>query len=200
MYNHQFIEPLAAARFTCCSSLIEAARSGNTRDVHSFLVWHGGDPNKQDLDGKSAVHHACNKGHIDAVRILVVDHQGDVSLQDNQGKTPLHYAAMQGHTRVCRLLIEQGALLYLLDNDGKTAVDLAREQGHDTLADTLDIAQQNQLADLQSSFLDVVSSDAAQIISDFAGHKWQHAPAVRKPLPKASPNTRNWCSCLFCCN
>ncbi|MEM7402680.1 MAG: ankyrin repeat domain-containing protein [Myxococcota bacterium] len=171
MHAGQLLQPPVAARFPSCVNLIEATQVGDIKDVQGFLVWHDADPNEQDSHGKSAVHHACEQGDTIIVRILV-DNCGDLHVQDNQGKTPLHYAAAGGYAEVCRLLMQQGALLYLLDHDGNTPIDLAKKQGHDTLVKTLHSAQQKQLAILQSALLQVTSPDIAQIISEFAGHKW----------------------------
>lgn len=199
MYGGQFLKPLAISRAADDVSLIQTVRTGSAQDVQSFFLWRGGNPDVQDRYGKSSVHYACERGNAKIVRVLIIGREANVHIQDNTEKTPLHYAAAGGHTQVCLLLLEQGALLYLLDSDGNTAVDLARDNGHDTLAETLHVAQQNQLAVLQSAFKRLVSSDIADVISEFAGHRWQHAPATVTPIQKPATKKCSPCSWFFCC-
>ena len=47
--------------------------------------------------GRTPLHSACNKGHLDVVRVLVSEFKADVTIQDNDGCTPLHYACLEGH-------------------------------------------------------------------------------------------------------
>lgn len=49
---------------------------------------------KVDRNGRSPLHYACSKGHLDITKMLL-KHDLDLAFQfDNNGYTPLHLAAM----------------------------------------------------------------------------------------------------------
>ena len=54
------------------------------------------DPNTRGFNGRTPVHQAANKCHIDIVRKLVCDYGCDVMAKDNNSNTPFYYAALGG--------------------------------------------------------------------------------------------------------
>ena len=65
------------------------------------------DPNTKGEYGRTPLHHAAEKGHIDIVRKLVHDYGCDIMAKDNDGNTPLHCAALGGSlSTVCTLIDE----------------------------------------------------------------------------------------------
>ena len=59
--------------------------------------------------GRTALHHACDRGHRDAVRALLICGADPNFLDANHGETPLHIACTNGHTHVALLLCTKGA-------------------------------------------------------------------------------------------
>jgi ankyrin repeat protein len=55
--------------------------------------------------GKTALHDAVERKHIDVVRVLI-EYGADIDLKDNEGKTALTWAAEKGVPEVTRMLLE----------------------------------------------------------------------------------------------
>lgn len=77
------------------------------------------DVNARQKDGKTLLHYAANRGHLD-VAALLLQKGAHIDSQDNDGKTPLHEAMAYSRFPVARLLLEKGANVNLKDNDGDT--------------------------------------------------------------------------------
>ena len=60
--------------------------------ITTLLLLRGADPNRQDKDGNTALHHAALSGMTDAVPILI-EHGASLAVKNRQGKTPLDLAA-----------------------------------------------------------------------------------------------------------
>ena len=106
------------------------AEVGNTDEV-SRLLKQGADihAKKMNKSGKTALHFASKKGHIEMVRLLI-DKGADTNTRDKYGLTPLHLASMEGHTEIVRLLIENKANVHAWASSGETALHLASRNGH----------------------------------------------------------------------
>ncbi|XP_072296424.1 ankyrin repeat domain-containing protein 6b isoform X2 [Eucyclogobius newberryi] len=71
--------------------------------------------------GRSPLHLAAHKGHIEIVHVLL--RAGcDLDIQDDGGQTALHRAAMHGNTAVISALLLEGCALDRQDKDGNTAL------------------------------------------------------------------------------
>ena len=85
--------------------------------------------NKEDNNGKTALHSAAFSGHLNVTKHLI-SQGAEVNKEDNNGKTALHSAAFSGHLDVTKYLISQGAEVNKEDNNGKTALHSAASSGH----------------------------------------------------------------------
>uniref|UniRef100_A0A674E1G7 Ankyrin repeat domain 6b n=1 Tax=Salmo trutta TaxID=8032 RepID=A0A674E1G7_SALTR len=71
--------------------------------------------------GRSPLHLASYKGHIEVVRILLKA-DCDLDIQDDGEQTALHRAAVVGNNDVISALIQEGCALDRQDKDGNTAL------------------------------------------------------------------------------
>ena len=89
------------------------------------------DPNTMGSQGRTPVHQAAKKGHIDIVRKLVGDYGCDVMAKDNDGNPPLHLAALGGSlSAVCTLIDEFKCDPNTKGFKGRTSVHHAAQNGH----------------------------------------------------------------------
>lgn len=95
------------------------------------------DPNRQDADGKTALHYAMSHQPQMAFFDLQADPRVDVNMRDNQGRSPLFYAvtgctAEFNTTGMIRQLLQHPRISPgVQDNEGNTALHVAMEQGSD---------------------------------------------------------------------
>uniref|UniRef100_A0A8D2ZIC7 Ankyrin repeat domain 6 n=1 Tax=Scophthalmus maximus TaxID=52904 RepID=A0A8D2ZIC7_SCOMX len=71
--------------------------------------------------GRSPLHLAAHKGHLEVVRILLKA-GCDLDIQDDGEQTSLHRAAVVGNSDVISALIQEGCALDRQDKDGNTAL------------------------------------------------------------------------------
>lgn len=97
----------------------------------SALLRAGGDPNRLNDSGRSALMFAASYGHTAIARALL-DHGADLDAvsADHVGWTPLMAAACNGRAATVGLLLDRRANVDLKDKRGRTALDCATEQGH----------------------------------------------------------------------
>ena len=86
--------------------------NGNT-DVMRLLLDAGADPNVQNNDGQTLLHHMAEEGITEYVRHedveALLNAGADPNLIDKKGWTPAHYAGDGMHKDMLRLLLENGA-------------------------------------------------------------------------------------------
>ncbi|XP_020576279.1 potassium channel KOR1-like [Phalaenopsis equestris] len=78
------------------------------------LIRAGADPKKTDYDGRSPLHIAASRGHVDIVGFLIQEGV-DINATDKYGSTPLLEAIKGKHDSVVSLLFNKGAKLALDD-------------------------------------------------------------------------------------
>ncbi|KAG9459183.1 hypothetical protein H6P81_003691 [Aristolochia fimbriata] len=99
-----------------------SAREGETTDLLKYIE-DGVSVNLRDSEGRSPLHWAVDRGHVNNVELLIRK-GADVNIQDDEGQTPLHYAALCDREAIAKLLVEHSAGLDIKDNDGNTPSDL----------------------------------------------------------------------------
>ncbi|XP_042244572.1 uncharacterized protein LOC121880982 isoform X3 [Thunnus maccoyii] len=105
-----------------------------------LLLEKGADVNCQDEDGRTALSHACEMGHLDAVKLLV-QFNADPDISDSWGNSALMYAAFSGHSQVLEFLVRAfkrlGLRLDRTNNAGHSAIEVANFFGHNQCVQVL---------------------------------------------------------------
>lgn len=84
----------------------------------------------QNSTGRTALHYAASKGHLNCTRLLL-EYGASPRVLDQLGQAPLHRAATLGHAEIAKALLERdGSVAGWADGDKKTPEMLAREEGH----------------------------------------------------------------------
>ena len=89
------------------SALDIAARTGNNEILKILLdqkcVFSA---KSKGIHERTALHHACNGGHLEMVDTLIRAYDSDLQATDNEGLTPLHVAAGAGRKYIVEKLIK----------------------------------------------------------------------------------------------
>jgi len=106
---------------TCLS---EASRRGKAQIVQ-LLIDQGVSVDDKISHDITALHLACERGHIDVVRVLLDNHAQPSPAELFNLDTPLHYAAANDHDAICALLISHGVDANLRNRTGDTPLHIA---------------------------------------------------------------------------
>ncbi|ALC46779.1 CG11168, partial [Drosophila busckii] len=127
--------------------LLEAARNGDIQTVGKLLELtakrHGPlssfrrspNLNCQDVNGYTALHHACLNGHSSIVRLLLA-HHAQVDVPDIRGSTPLFLASWAGHQDIVKMLLFQShtpANPNAQTIENETALHSGAQHGHNAV-------------------------------------------------------------------
>ncbi|KAK9062199.1 hypothetical protein SSX86_019385 [Deinandra increscens subsp. villosa] len=93
--------------------LNSAAFNGDLSQIKS-LIRSGADPNKKDYDGRSPLHLAASKGHMD-ITLFLIETRVEVNISDNFGNTPLFEAIKNGHDNIASVLVNEGGSLNITE-------------------------------------------------------------------------------------
>ena len=112
----------------------EAAKNGDLNKISQLLQSDPDLLNSRDQQNKTALHFACQNGHIEVVKLLV-EKGANVNITDYDFKSPLLWAASEGYREILDILLKNNADKYATDIDGKCAVHLAVEAGNLSLVE-----------------------------------------------------------------
>ncbi|KAE9587250.1 hypothetical protein Lal_00004777 [Lupinus albus] len=92
------------------------AREGDTANL-LMCIENGVSVNLKDSEGRTPLHWAVDRGHLDVTELLV-GKDADVNAKDNDGQTPLHYAVTCEREAIAEYLVKHNADTHAKDNDG----------------------------------------------------------------------------------
>lgn len=101
--------------------------------LNSKLLQIGEDPRQKDSLGRTALHYASSKGHLQLIRQM---QDAENETRDVFWESALHLATQNGHVSAVKLLIELNAGIESVDG-GYSALHLACRYGHESLVDLL---------------------------------------------------------------
>ena len=104
--------------------LHEAVQRGDVHRCRMLLDEARLAVDEADEDGHTALHWACDAGHMEVARCLL-EYGAAPNAQNVDGSTPLHMACVCEHLELARMLLELGADGGLRDGDGQSPADLA---------------------------------------------------------------------------
>lgn len=112
---------------------LQIASIRNHTDVVKILLKYGANPNIPNLNGLTALDHACHacnlRGDIDIIETLLA-YGANINHQDASGFTVLHRAVMFGNKILVNIFLEHGADPLIKTNYGKTCIEMAAYYGH----------------------------------------------------------------------
>jgi len=94
---------------------------------------------RQDNEGKTTLHLACQYGNIGIVKYLIQRSDDDLSVPDSDGNYPLHLACREGYCDIINSLLEAHTVSVSIQNsDKKLPIELLIESNcdQDSLAHT----------------------------------------------------------------
>ena len=112
--------------------LMRAAVNGH-QHVVSYLLGLGAHIGKKNSLGSTALHLACEYGHVQAVNVLLGSAKCSTFIingLNDRGYTPLMSAAAGGHHKTARELVLKGAKVNCRNHDKDTALHIAARYGH----------------------------------------------------------------------
>ncbi|XP_056146685.1 ankycorbin isoform X1 [Lampris incognitus] len=109
--------------------LLAAVEHGEVEKVASLLAKKGASAVKLDSEGKSALHIAATRGHLDCLSVILA-HGADLSITDAAGSSALHLAAKNNHLECVKKLIQSKCAVDAVDSSGKTALHYAAANGN----------------------------------------------------------------------
>lgn len=112
------------------SSLDRVDEMGNERIKNLFKERREKlDINLRGKEGYTALHFACQQGHVDLAKLLIA-HGAKLETRNSKLMTPLHLAAQNGHSSIAEMLLSKGAEINAKTLKDVTALHLAAREGH----------------------------------------------------------------------
>ncbi|XP_064641028.1 transient receptor potential cation channel subfamily A member 1-like isoform X2 [Lineus longissimus] len=118
------------------TALHYAAAIGNTAILQRLLEF-GANPSQTDLEGKTPLHIASEKGNIGCAESLVAASKGELNDPDVDGMSPLLLASSNGNRQMVKVLTALGADNSTKDDQKRTALMLAATNGHSSVVSIL---------------------------------------------------------------
>ena len=102
------------------------------------LLERGVDPDFKDIDGRTPLSWAAEKGHKEVVKLLLAKDGVDPDSKDSKNQTPLSWAAEKGHKEVVELLLaKDGVDPDSKDSKNRTPLLWAAWNGHKEVVELL---------------------------------------------------------------
>ena len=95
-----------------------------------YLCKVGANPNLKDLDEKTPLHIATEKGNHKLVELLVDKFRASVHERTKDGSTLMHLASQAGNPLISAVFIKKGVPLYMPNKKGVKAIHLAAMTGN----------------------------------------------------------------------
>ncbi|XP_059487078.1 ankyrin repeat and death domain-containing protein 1A-like isoform X2 [Neocloeon triangulifer] len=118
------------------TALFHAAHNGH-HDVVKRLIEAGARYNLKNKTGKTPLHAASEKGHVEVLELLLLQENLERDEQDEDGNTALHVAADNQQTLAVQTLLEAGCPPDTENKKGYTALHLASSKGCRCIIDYL---------------------------------------------------------------
>ena len=112
-----------------------ACREGDLDQLRALVEQNGSDLDARDTYGRTAMHWACEEGHLEVLQYLI-ESGADIRIPDGVARTPMHWACFGGHLDCVRYLRKNGAHINAIDCEQKTPLYLAC-----TTNDNLDVVR-----------------------------------------------------------
>jgi ankyrin repeat protein len=113
--------------------LYVACVHGNATKVKQ-LIKYGVHLNKRDSNGRTLLHDASVRNHIDIIRTLVQNGANEY-VKDSRGRTPLMYASAKGHLEIVKYLIDRNTFRIPVLNGGGCTVMVETHEYLNTVDD-----------------------------------------------------------------
>ncbi|KAL8812638.1 MAG: hypothetical protein Q9200_000866 [Gallowayella weberi] len=91
--------------YTCLHNAC-GSNSSNRLIVTEYLIEHGAELDAQDPAGRTALHIAASKGHVD-VALALLHHNAAIDITDSYGSTPMHNVCAMGSLALAEELVRR---------------------------------------------------------------------------------------------
>ncbi|MDD9337536.1 MAG: ankyrin repeat domain-containing protein [Rickettsiaceae bacterium] len=98
-------------------TLLDIAARYGAKDIVTFLLTVGLDPNNKDNNGQTPLHKAVMANSPDIISLLI-NRRAGVNIQDTDGNTPLHLATLSKLPKIVEQLAFHGAQKHIRNNEG----------------------------------------------------------------------------------
>ena len=111
-----------------CTAVHYSSQSGNYELV-AYFVEMGADIHLKTDDGRTGLHIAARKGHLNLCKMLIDKHKVDLHITDNEGWTAVHCSSQSGNYELVAYFVEMGADIHLKTDDGRNCLHIAALNG-----------------------------------------------------------------------
>ncbi|XP_077588116.1 ankyrin repeat domain-containing protein 63 [Stigmatopora nigra] len=176
--------------------------AGTRAKFARLLLEKGADVNCQDEEGRTALSHACESGHLDVVKILV-QFNADPDVSDTWGNSALMYAAFSGHGQVLEFLVRAfkrlGLRLDRINNAGHTAAEVADFFGHNQCVQILNFPCRRAVSAEDPTAVpgnvadgDLPNRLPRHVLEKFSGGKEEQFPGLFRKQSKTGDGNGLW--------